>query len=105
MCRGKLNFLSVVIPRQGRYQAVVGEDIWLDPTEEETRLASGMLLCACMPALGSTTSVWQTGRVLPAKAFQVSDNQFPAVGSSTESKIYVRVFNYVRSVVSTFIKL
>jgi hypothetical protein len=58
-----------------------------------------------MPALGSTTSVWQTGRVLPTKAFQVSDNQFSAVGSSTESKIYVRVFNYVKSVVSTFIKL
>ncbi|KAI0006168.1 mRNA transport regulator 3 [Russula compacta] len=50
--------------------AVIGEDVWLDPTEEETQLASGILLCACMPALGSTTSVWQMGRVLPAKAFQ-----------------------------------
>jgi len=50
--------------------AVVGEDVWSDPTEEETRLASGILLYACMPALGTTTSVWQTGRILPAKAFQ-----------------------------------
>lgn len=58
------------------YQAVVGEDVWLDPNEEEARLASGMLLCACMPALGVTTSVWQTGRVLPAKALLVSDKRF-----------------------------
>ncbi|KAH9981176.1 mRNA transport regulator 3 [Lactifluus volemus] len=50
--------------------AVVGEDIWLDPTEEEARLATGMFLCACMPALGLTTSVWQTGRLLPPKALQ-----------------------------------
>ena len=58
------------------YQAVVGEDVWLDPNEEEARLASGMLLCACMPALGVTTSIWQTGRVLPTKALMVSNTGF-----------------------------
>ena len=65
------------------YQAVVGDDVWLDPTEEETQLASGMLLCACMPALGTTTSVRQTGRVFPVKAFQVGDNLIFSVGSLT----------------------
>ncbi|KAI0302164.1 mRNA transport regulator 3 [Russula brevipes] len=67
LAKAGIEMLGLVVSCAG---AVVGEDIWLDPTEEESRLASGMLLCACMPALGSTTSVWQTGRVLPAKAFQ-----------------------------------
>jgi exosome complex component MTR3 len=52
----------------------------LDPTEEEAQLATGMLLCACIPALGSTTNVWQTGRILPAKAIQVNKKLlFPSV--------------------------
>ncbi|KAI0273758.1 mRNA transport regulator 3 [Gloeopeniophorella convolvens] len=50
--------------------AIVGENTWLDPTEEETRLASGTILCACMPALDATTNIWQTGRMLPGEAFQ-----------------------------------
>jgi len=66
-----------VIPH-ANYQAVVGEDVWLDPNEEEARMASGMLLYACMPALGVATSVWQTGRVLPAQALSVSERRFYA---------------------------
>ncbi|KAI0256824.1 mRNA transport regulator 3 [Lactifluus subvellereus] len=67
LAKAGIEMLGLVVSCAG---AVVGEDIWLDPTEEEARLASGLLLCACMPALGLTTSVWQTGRMLPAKAFQ-----------------------------------
>ncbi|KAH9001147.1 ribosomal protein S5 domain 2-like protein [Lactarius akahatsu] len=65
LAKAGVEMLGLVVSCAG---AVVGEDVWLDPNEEEARLASGMLLCACMPALGVTTSVWQTGRVLPAKA-------------------------------------
>jgi hypothetical protein len=36
-----------------------------------------------MPALGTTTSIRQTGRVFPAKAFQVSDNLIFSVGPLT----------------------
>ncbi|KAI9466332.1 ribosomal protein S5 domain 2-like protein [Lactarius psammicola] len=65
LAKAGVEMLGLVVSCAG---AVVGEDVWLDPNEEETRLASGMLLCACMPALGVTTSVWQTGRMLPAEA-------------------------------------
>ena len=67
-------------------------------------MASGMLLCACMPALGSTTSVWQTGCLLPAKAFQVGDNRYPPFFRWPE-EVNVRAFSCVKSVASKSIKL
>jgi len=67
LAKAGIEMLGLVLSCAG---AVIGEDVWLDPTEEETQLATGMLLCACIPALGSTTNVWQTGRILPAKAIQ-----------------------------------
>lgn len=53
-------------------QAVVGQELWLDPTNEEGQAASGSLVLAAMPALGTVTSVWQTGSMSPAEAIQVS---------------------------------
>ncbi|KAI0283029.1 mRNA transport regulator 3 [Russula aff. rugulosa BPL654] len=67
LAKAGIEMLGLVVSCAG---AVVEHDVWLDPTDEETQLASGVLLCACMPALGSTTSVWQTGRIFPTKAFQ-----------------------------------
>lgn len=52
-------------------QSLVGNDVWLDPTEQETSLAEANLVFACIPALGVVTSVWETGRMLPAQAIQV----------------------------------
>ncbi|KAI0721008.1 mRNA transport regulator 3 [Cerioporus squamosus] len=46
--------------------AVVGKEIWLDPTEEEGKVSSGTLILAGMPALGTITSVWQSGSMTPA---------------------------------------
>ncbi|TFY72675.1 hypothetical protein EVG20_g320 [Dentipellis fragilis] len=48
--------------------STVGKEIWLDPTEEESRLAAGTLGFACIPALGTITSVWQRGSMLPIEA-------------------------------------
>ncbi|EIM90041.1 ribosomal protein S5 domain 2-like protein [Stereum hirsutum FP-91666 SS1] len=50
--------------------SLVGKDVWLDPTEQETTLAEGNLVFACIPALGLVTSVWETGRMLPSQAAQ-----------------------------------
>ncbi|KAI0780839.1 ribosomal protein S5 domain 2-like protein [Trametes elegans] len=50
--------------------AVVGQELWLDPTNEEGQAASGSLVLAAMPALGTVTSVWQTGSMTPAEAIQ-----------------------------------
>jgi len=43
--------------------AVVGNEVWLDPTEDEIQVSSGSLVYAGMPALDVTTSTWQTGRM------------------------------------------
>ncbi|KAI8998553.1 mRNA transport regulator 3 [Trametes punicea] len=48
--------------------AIVGEEVWVDPTDEEGRIASGTLVLAGMPALGTITSVWQTGSMAPHDA-------------------------------------
>ncbi|KAI0807497.1 mRNA transport regulator 3 [Fomes fomentarius] len=50
--------------------AVVGEEIWLDPTEEEGKVSSGTLILSGMPALGTVTSVWQSGAIAPNDAIK-----------------------------------
>lgn len=45
------------------FQAIVGDDIQLDPSEAEARASSGTLILACMPALDSITSIWQSGQM------------------------------------------
>ncbi|KAI0928516.1 hypothetical protein AcW1_005737 [Taiwanofungus camphoratus] len=50
--------------------STIGKDIWLDPTEDEARAASGSLILAGMPALGTVTNVWQAGRLTPEEAIQ-----------------------------------
>jgi exosome complex component MTR3 len=47
----------------GFFQAIVGDDIQLDPSEAEARASSGTLILACMPALDSITSIWQSGQM------------------------------------------
>ncbi|KAG1905594.1 3' exoribonuclease family, domain 1-domain-containing protein [Suillus fuscotomentosus] len=43
--------------------AIVGDGIQLDPTEAEARASSGTVILACMPALDSITSIWQSGQM------------------------------------------
>ncbi|OJT15721.1 b(0,+)-type amino acid transporter 1 [Trametes pubescens] len=50
--------------------AVVGEEIWMDPTEEDSKLASGSVVLASLPALGTITSVWQSGSMAPDEAIK-----------------------------------
>ncbi|KAF5380932.1 hypothetical protein D9615_003980 [Tricholomella constricta] len=51
--------------------SVVGQETWLDPTEEEVRFAQGTLVLSCMPALSSVTSVWQSGQMKPEEVLAV----------------------------------
>ncbi|KAJ7097895.1 3' exoribonuclease family, domain 1-domain-containing protein [Mycena belliarum] len=53
--------------------AIVGRDIWLDPTEGEARFSNGTLVLACMPALKKITSVWQTGEMQVTEALGCMD--------------------------------
>ena len=50
---------------------MVGDEIWLDPTEDEEKTSSGTLILSGMPALGTITSVWQSGSMSPAQAIKV----------------------------------
>lgn len=54
------------------FQAVVGEEIWIDPTESEVELADSTIIIACMPALGTITNVRQNGLTKPADTLKVS---------------------------------
>ncbi|RDB21073.1 Exosome complex component MTR3 [Hypsizygus marmoreus] len=50
--------------------SVVGTEIWLDPTEEESRSSQGTLVLSCMPALETVTSVWQSGQIKIEKVLE-----------------------------------
>lgn len=43
--------------------AIFGDDIRLDPSEAEARASDGTVILACMPALDSITSIWQSGQM------------------------------------------
>ncbi|KAJ4487997.1 3' exoribonuclease family, domain 1-domain-containing protein [Lentinula aciculospora] len=53
--------------------AVVGADIWIDPTQEESNIANGIFILSCMPALGIVTNVWQSGRMTPSQVLACID--------------------------------
>ncbi|KAI0670297.1 mRNA transport regulator 3 [Trametes maxima] len=50
--------------------AIVGNEVWMDPIEEEGQIAAGSLVLAGLPALGTITSVWQTGSMSPDEAIK-----------------------------------
>ncbi|EKM55587.1 uncharacterized protein PHACADRAFT_161608 [Phanerochaete carnosa HHB-10118-sp] len=49
---------------------IISKEIWLDPTEEEAKQATGTLVYASMPALDTVTNIWQTGKMTVQGAFQ-----------------------------------
>ncbi|KZT67742.1 ribosomal protein S5 domain 2-like protein [Daedalea quercina L-15889] len=50
--------------------STMGEDVWLDPSEQEAQASSGSLIVAGMPALGTITNVWQSGNMTPTQVIQ-----------------------------------
>jgi exosome complex component MTR3 len=56
---------------EGSIKAMIGGEIWIDPTEEESRGSNGTLVLACMPALKVVTSVWQSGQMTAQQAVEV----------------------------------
>ncbi|KAG1753456.1 3' exoribonuclease family, domain 1-domain-containing protein [Suillus lakei] len=51
--------------------AIVGDEIQLDPSEAEARASTGSVILACMPALDSITSIWQSGQMSADMALKV----------------------------------
>ncbi|KAG8971182.1 hypothetical protein FRB90_010582, partial [Tulasnella sp. 427] len=43
--------------------ALVAGTVWLDPTLAESELADGVVVVSGLPALGTVTNLWQTGRL------------------------------------------
>jgi hypothetical protein len=44
----------------------------MDPSEEEVKFSKGTLVLSCMPALGTVTSVWQSGQMKAEDVLEVS---------------------------------
>lgn len=51
---------------------MLGDEIRLDPTEEESNASDGVVVVACMPALSSITNIWQSGRATTEASLRVS---------------------------------
>ena len=67
----------------------MGTEVWLDPTEAETLLSTGTLVLACMPALETVSSIWQTGSMTPNDVLAVSTSYFPLAGLAvTASSVF-----------------
>ncbi|KAI0703626.1 mRNA transport regulator 3 [Cytidiella melzeri] len=49
---------------------MLGNEIWLDPTDEEASGARATFVYAGMPALGTITSMWQNGKMSPQESIQ-----------------------------------
>lgn len=64
--------MRLVADMHAHEQAVVGEETFLDPTDRESRASTGSVVLACMPALGTVTSLWQSGRMKPVDVIEVS---------------------------------
>ncbi|KAG5638365.1 hypothetical protein H0H81_000376 [Sphagnurus paluster] len=52
--------------------SVVGSETWLDPTEAETQSSEGTVILSCIPALGTITSLWQSGQMRQHDVLRVS---------------------------------
>lgn len=50
---------------------LMGEEIWLDPNQDEATAGAGTLALGCMPAL-NVTNVWQNGTVSTKQGLGVS---------------------------------
>ena len=79
-------------------QAIVGDDIYLDPSEAEAQASSGAVILACMPALDSVTSIWQSGYMTADTALKVTSLRLV----TQKLTGFTSVWNSVTSGVLTF---
>jgi len=69
-------------------KSIVGKEVWLDPTQKEMQVSKGCLVLSCMPALGTVTSVWQSGQMKPQELLQVIKHlNFPFLLKSNLTQI------------------
>lgn len=77
--------------------AVVGKEIWLDPTTEESKRAEGTVIVSCMPALGSVTNTRQTGQLTVEQTMTVRSPFFltskKGLNTSTSQQCIDRAVN------------
>jgi len=62
-----IDMIGLVVSCSG---SAVEKEIWLDPTHRELQVSKGCLVLSCMPALGTVTSLWQSGQMKPAEALE-----------------------------------
>jgi hypothetical protein len=87
---------------------MIANEIWLDPTEEEAAQSEGTLILACMPALGTTTNVWQTGQMSITDTMKVGTALFTLVAFFLMLLIHISLLSALNSAqkdVSIFTRL
>ena len=52
-------------------QAVIEQEIWLDPDSQESAAAQGTVVISGLPALGTITNLWQAGSLTPLQIVDV----------------------------------
>jgi len=52
-------------------QAVIEQEIWLDPDSRESAAAQGTVVISGLPALGTVTNIWQAGSLTPPQVVDV----------------------------------
>lgn len=52
-------------------QAVIEQEVWLDPDSQESEAAQGTLVISGLPALGTITNSWQAGSLSPLQVVNV----------------------------------
>lgn len=52
-------------------QAVIAQDIWLDPDSQESAAAQGTVVVSGLPALGAITNLWQAGSLTSPQVVDV----------------------------------
>jgi exosome complex component MTR3 len=52
-------------------QAVIEQEIWLDPDSRESEAAQGTVVLSGLPALGTITNSWQAGSLSPPQVVDV----------------------------------
>jgi exosome complex component MTR3 len=73
-CSGVSIFVPVLGPFDDNglpVKSIVGTEVWLDPTQKEMQVSQGCLVLSCMPALGTVTSVWQSGQMKSQELLKV----------------------------------
>jgi hypothetical protein len=105
MLSSKRNHRILLFIMPDELQCMMGKEIWLDPTEEESNAASATFVYAGMPALGTVTSLWQNGKMTPEESIQVRFRYLLSFDSFQRVKILCRAWRHVWIVPRIFMSL